>query len=186
MWVPQPQDQCWPPVPPLGALKHIKLGRNNKSDLLPTGLDPAGALQAARQLEHPFAQAPPLDPTLQRTFRIAAMPAAQVKKARSVQLAMWSRIADQCEGIRAEWLSSLPDHVASMFAISGFHGPLFQQIHDYMVFHGYPDVRLYQDICSGMPTGGEIPRSGLWTQVQRQDGQSEHRTVAAAVAVASR
>ena len=185
MWRFLPDDSVWPPVPKLGILTYVKLGTCADSAAFHPGLSPADALLAARGISHPYSRAPPLDPTLLRTLSIARLPAAAVQRARAAQLAMWSNIADACDLLREDWLCGLPGHVSAMYRESKFNGPLFGQIHSYLVALGYPDVSLFEDICTGMPTGGALRPSGLWAPLPASKKGGPRPTVQSAMLAAA-
>ena len=152
----------WPGIPQLGPLVYIRFARTDAATPLPVGCGPARTLESAVACKHPYASELPLDPLLHRALRIAKLAPQDIQKTRAHKLAKWAALAEEAALEKDAWLRSLPSHVASVFRNTGFNGPLFQRLHQYLVSHGYPDTELFDDICRGMPIGGVLPASGLW------------------------
>ena len=158
-------EASWPPVPPLEPLRYIRYGlRRMDHDPLPAGLGPGRTLGRCTSAQHPYSAPPPLDPLLARARAVAADHGPTLDAVRLRHLATWTRIAAECEGEREAWLQSLPRHAEAVYRDSGFHGPLFGRIHRYLVTFGYPDKTVYEDVCAGFPSGGVLPRTGLWPE----------------------
>ena len=160
MIAPEPQ---WPPVPKLGQIRYIRYG------LHPLDHDPFSQVSGPREvlhscatLLHPYARPPKLDPTLERTLAIAQLDPAEVARARMRRLKIWHDIFCQTADERIAWLNTLPSHAMQLYEKSGFNGPLFRIIHQYMLNLGYPDKHLFDHICKGFPSGCVLPRTGLW------------------------
>ena len=72
------------------------------------------------------------------------------------------RVAEQWRNEVDAWLTSLPNHCRRLYSSTGLHGPLLQRMHTYLVSLGYPDTELFKDVSQGFPSGGVLPRTGLW------------------------
>lgn len=77
-------------------------------------------------------------------------------------LAAWEEKAEKLEAERSDCLKSLPSHAKALYEESGFHGPLFREMFQFLVSLGYSDTSLWRDICSGFPSSCVLPRTGLW------------------------
>ena len=135
---------------------------------LPEGNGPDWAVQWCHTLQHPFFNMPSLDPWLERCLHVASLPAEEVSASRWTRLGIWRLISDRCANEVEAWLLSLPAHAQQLYGSSGFNGPLFREMHLYLVRLGYPDKSLRDDICAGFESGVVLPKTGLWPSHPKQ------------------
>ena len=143
-------------------MEYVRPSRSASCVALGAGLGPGGSLRECGKLPHPFSIPPSIDPVLEWTLRIATDHGAALTLERMRRLQFWTAKARELEPERELWLQSLPKHSADLYRFSGFHGPLFREMHRHLLRKSYPDSTLWRDVCGGMPTGGILPRSGLW------------------------
>ena len=143
-------------------MRYVRHERTKTSMSLQPGGGPAASLDQCASLKHPFSVPPTLDPVLGWVLQVATQHGGSLPMARLHRLAEWERIAASLEPHRESWLQSLPEHCQGLYRHSGFPGPLFFAMHKHLLRLGYPDGLLWRDVCMGMPTGGILPRTGLW------------------------
>ena len=151
-----------PPVPTLGRVCYVRDGlRAAAASVGIIGVSPAEAMQTCKLFEHPCSRQVRLDPLLQRCLVAARSPAA-LAAWRMQRFAHWRDAARAADLKRSSWLEALPRHCRDVYGASRFNGPLFQMMFEHLRSFGYPDARLWEDICNGFPTGVLLKPTGLW------------------------
>ena len=137
-----------PPTPPGLRCEDLHLPltfvrshlRSFKQSCCLQGAGPAGALELAAALKHPYASTPGLHPLYSRVLAAQQMDSGGLLRILHGRLTHWVSISESSSGEREHWLAGLPYHARILHASTGLHGPLLAKMHEHLCARGYPHL----------------------------------------------